>query len=111
MYYETMLQKGTIEITPISLIRGRTFNDTVIIVDEAQNSSIHELKTLITRVGANSKIVLLGDIDQIDTPYLDAKSSGLSIVIDKLKELKETGHVHLEKGERSNLATKASRLL
>jgi len=111
MYYETMLQKGTIEITPISLIRGRTFNNTYIIVDEAQNSSIHELKTLITRVGENSKIVLLGDIDQIDTPYLDAKSSGLSIVIDKLKALKETGHVHLEKGERSNLATKASRLL
>lgn len=111
MYYETMLQKGQIEITPISLIRGRTFNDTYIIVDEAQNSSIHELKTLITRVGENSKIVLLGDIDQIDTPYLDAKSSGLSIVIDKLKNLKETGHVHLEKGERSNLATKASRLL
>jgi PhoH-like ATPase len=111
MYYETMLQKGQIEITPISLIRGRTFNDTYIIVDEAQNSSIHELKTLITRVGENSKIVLLGDIDQIDTPYLDAKSSGLSIVIDKLKKLKETGHVHLEKGERSNLATKASRLL
>lgn len=111
VYYESMLQKGTIEITPISLIRGRTFNDTFIIVDEAQNSSIHELKTLITRVGENSKIVLLGDIDQIDTPYLDAKSSGLSIVIDKLKELKETGHVHLEKGERSNLATKASRLL
>lgn len=111
MYYETMLQKGTIEITPISLIRGRTFSDTYIIVDEAQNSSIHELKTLITRVGENSKIVLLGDIDQIDTPYLDAKSSGLSIVIDKLKDLKETGHVHLEKGERSNLATKASRLL
>ena len=111
MYYETMLQKGTIEITPISLIRGRTFNDTYIIVDEAQNSSIHELKTLITRVGENSKIVLLGDIDQIDTPYLDAKSSGLSVVIDKLKNLKETGHVHLEKGERSDLATKASRLL
>tara|TARA_Y100000022_G_scaffold200480_1_gene216076 strand:- start:43 stop:1347 length:1305 start_codon:yes stop_codon:yes gene_type:complete len=111
MYYETMLQKGQIEITPISLIRGRTFNNTYIIVDEAQNSSIHELKTLITRVGENSKIVLLGDIDQIDTPYLDAKSSGLSIVIDKLKKLKETGHVHLEKGERSNLATKASRLL
>ena len=111
MYYETMLQKGTIEITPISLIRGRTFNDTYIIVDEAQNSSIHELKTLITRVGENSKIILLGDIDQIDTPYLDAKSSGLSVVIDKLKNLKETGHVHLEKGERSDLATKASRLL
>lgn len=111
MYYETMLQKGTIEIIPISLVRGRTFSDTFIIVDEAQNSSIHELKTLITRVGENSKIVLLGDIDQIDTPYLDAKSSGLSIVIDKLKDLKETGHVHLEKGERSNLATKASRLL
>lgn len=111
VYYETMLQKGTIEITPISLIRGRTFNNTFIIVDEAQNSSIHELKTLITRVGENSKIVLLGDVDQIDTPYLDRKSSGLSIVIDKLKNLKETGHVHLEKGERSNLATKASRLL
>lgn len=109
--YETMRQKGTIEICPVSLIRGRTFSDTILIVDEAQNSTLHELKTIITRVGENSKIILLGDIDQIDTPYLDAKSSGLSVVIDKLKTLVETGHVHLEKGERSNLASKAASLL
>lgn len=110
-YFEAMRQKGQIEISPLAFIRGRTFNNTYLIVDEAQNSTIHELKTIITRMGENSKIVLLGDTDQIDTPYLDSLSNGLTIVIEKFKTERISGHITLTKGERSELATLASRLL
>lgn len=110
-YFEAMRQKGQIEISPLAFIRGRTFNNTFLIVDEAQNSTIHELKTIITRVGENSKIVLLGDTDQIDTPYLDSLSNGLTITIEKFKKERLTGHITLTKGERSALATLASHLL
>jgi len=110
-YFEAMRQKGQIEISPLAFIRGRTFNNTYLIVDEAQNSTIHELKTIITRMGENSKIVLLGDTDQIDTPYLDSLSNGLTIVIEKFKNERISGHITLTKGERSELATLASRLL
>jgi len=110
-YFEIMREKGQIEIAPLAFMRGRTFNDTFIIVDEAQNSTIHELKTIITRVGENSKIVLLGDIDQIDTPYIDTLSNGLTIVVQKLKGENLTGHITLLKGERSKLATLASRVI
>lgn len=110
-YFEAMRQKGQIEVSPLAFIRGRTFNNTFLIVDEAQNSTIHELKTIITRVGENSKIVLLGDTDQIDTPYLDSLSNGLTITIEKFKKERISGHITLTKGERSELATLASRLL
>jgi PhoH-like ATPase len=110
-YFEAMRQKGQIEVSPLAFIRGRTFNNTYLIVDEAQNSTIHELKTIITRMGENSKIVLLGDTDQIDTPYLDSLSNGLTIVIEKFKAEKIAGHITMIKGERSELATLASRLL
>jgi PhoH-like ATPase len=110
-YFETLRQKGIIEIAPLSFIRGRTFNDAIVIVDEAQNASIHELKTVITRIGKNSKVVLLGDTDQIDTPYIDKRSNGLSIVVEKFQSSPLSAHVHLDKGERSDLATQASRLL
>jgi PhoH-like ATPase len=110
-YFEAMRQKGQIEVSPLAFIRGRTFNNTFLIVDEAQNSTIHELKTIITRVGENSKIVLLGDTDQIDTPYLDSLSNGLTITIEKFKKERLAGHITLTKGERSALATLASRLL
>ena len=106
-----MMEKGLIEIAPLSFIRGRTFNNTLLIVDEAQNSTIHELKTIITRVGEGSKIVLLGDIGQIDTPYIDSLSNGLTIIVEKLKGENITGHVCLLKGERSELATLASKLI
>lgn len=109
--FEQLKSKGQIEISPLSYIRGRTFNDAYIIVDEAQNASIHELKTIITRAGKNTKIVLLGDIDQVDTPYLNSFSNGLSIVINKFKDEEIAGHVTLPRGERSELATKASKLL
>ena len=106
-----MLEKGSLEIAPLSFIRGRTFSNCFIIVDEAQNASIHELKTIITRIGENSKIVLMGDTDQIDTPYLDKKSNGLALVIDRMKSSKLSAHVHLQRGERSALATYASKAL
>jgi PhoH-like ATPase len=110
-YFEIMMDKGLIEIAPLSFIRGRTFSNSFIIVDEAQNASIHELKTIITRIGENSKIVLMGDTDQIDTPYLNKKSNGLAIVIDRMKNSEHSAHVHLKRGERSELATYASKVL
>ena len=110
-YFDMMREKGQIEVAPLSFIRGRTFNNAFIIVDESQNASIHELKTIITRVGENSKIVLLGDIEQIDTPYIDSLSNGLTIVVEKFKGADLAGHITLLKGERSRLATLASKLI
>lgn len=110
-YFEALMDKGQIEIAPLSYIRGRTFNNAYIIVDEAQNATIHELKTIITRIGEDSKIVLMGDTDQIDTPYIDKRSNGLSLVIDRTRESKLSTHVHLSRGERSELATYASKVL
>ena len=110
-YFATMMDNGDIEIAPLTYIRGRSFNNTYLIVDEAQNTTIHELKTIITRVGENSKVVLMGDTDQIDTPYIDKRSNGLSIVIDKFKNNELMSHIHLTKGERSALATEASKIL
>lgn len=110
-YFQMMMEKGDIEVAPIPYIRGRTFNNSIVLVDEAQNATIHELKTIITRIGQGSKIVLLGDIDQIDTPYIDRQSSGLSIVIDKFRNSKLAAHVNLSKGQRSDLASKASTIL
>ena len=110
-YYEAMREKRQIEVAPLSFIRGRTFSNTFLIVDESQNSTIHELKTIITRVGEGSKIVLLGDIEQIDTPYIDSLSNGLTVVIEKFKDSNIAGHVTLLKGERSALATVASKII
>ena len=110
-YFNIMFDKGIIEIAPLSYIRGRTFNDAIVLVDEAQNATIHELKTIITRIGANSKIILLGDTDQIDTPYINKRSNGLSIVISKFMASKLHAHVHLSRGQRSELATEASKIL
>jgi len=110
-YFELMRDKGQIEVAPMSFIRGRTFNNSFLIVDESQNSTIHELKTVITRIGENSKIVLLGDIEQIDTPYIDSLSNGLTIVTEKFKNENLAGHVTLIKGERSKLATLASKVI
>ncbi len=110
-YFDIMLEKGTIDVAPLSYIRGRSFNDAVIIVDEAQNATVHELKTIITRTGKNSKVVLLGDIEQVDLPYVDKFSNGLTIVSEKLKPVSLTGHIHFEKGYRSDLANEAAKLL
>lgn len=110
-YFEMMMGKGEIEVAPLAYIRGRTFNDAYVIVDEAQNATVHELKTVITRVGKNSKVVLLGDTDQIDTPYIDRLSNGLSIVVHRFKDRIEASHVQLAKGQRSNIASVASEIL
>lgn len=110
-YFDIMIEKHKIEIAPLAYIRGRTFNDSFVIVDEAQNATIHELKTIITRVGAGSKVVLLGDTDQIDTPYINKKSNGLSNVVEKFKYSKNHAHVKLDKGQRSEIASEASRIL
>lgn len=110
-YFDMMRERGDLEIAPLPYIRGRTFNDSFIIVDEAQNATIHELKTVITRVGEGSKIVLLGDVEQVDTPYLDTLSNGLAVTIDRFRMEDIAGHIKLPKGERSRLATLGSRIL
>lgn len=110
-HFEKMIANREIEVAPIPYIRGRTFQNCILIVDEAQNATIHELKTIITRMGQNSKIVLLGDVDQIDTPYIDKQSSGLSIVIDKFQNSPLAAHINLSKGQRSTLASEASTIL
>ena len=110
-YFEMMMEKGKIEIAPLSYMRGRTFSNTFLIFDEAQNSTIHEIKTVVTRIGENSKIVLLGDTDQIDTPYIDSLSNGLTIVSEKFKDEKVAAHVKLKRGERSYLSAVAAKLI
>lgn len=98
-------------ITPLAFIRGRSLSNIFFIIDEAQNLTPHEVKTIITRAGEGTKIVFTGDIHQIDTPYLDAQSNGLSHMIDKIKNQSIYAHVTLEKGERSELANIANELL
>ena len=110
-YFEMMINKGTIEIAPLSYMRGRTFSNTFLIFDEAQNATIHEIKTVVTRIGENSKIVLLGDTDQIDTPYIDSLSNGLTIVAEKFKNETVAAHVKLKKGERSYLSSVAAKII
>ena len=110
-YFQCMIDKGQIEIAPLAYIRGRTFNNAFIIVDEAQNATVHELKTIITRVGKDSKIVLLGDVEQVDTPYIDSRSNGLTITVEKFKGHRLTGHINLKKGQRSDLASAAADIL
>jgi PhoH-like ATPase len=102
---------GKIEITALAYIRGRSLSDIFMIIDEAQNLTPHEIKTIITRAGENTKIVFTGDIRQIDTPFLDEKSNGLAYIIERLKKQKLFAHINLIKGERSELANLANDLL
>jgi PhoH-like ATPase len=105
------LEQEKLVITPLAYIRGRSISNVCFIVDEAQNLTPHEVKTIITRAGENTKIIFTGDIYQIDTPYLDSQSNGLSYLIDKIKHHEIYAHVRLEKGERSELANLANELL
>ncbi|MDG1674887.1 MAG: PhoH family protein, partial [Flavobacteriales bacterium] len=105
---EDMRRDGKIQISPLAYIRGRSLSNVIFIVDEAQNLTPHEVKTIITRAGENTKIILTGDIRQIDTPYLDEQSNGLTYVIDRLRGKDLYCHVTLEKGERSELANLAN---
>lgn len=105
------MDEGKIEIEAMTFIRGRSIANAFIIIDEAQNMTKHEIKTVLTRVGEGTKIILTGDIEQIDNVYLDETSNGLTYVIEKFKEENISGHITLVKGERSKLATLASKLL
>jgi PhoH-like ATPase len=109
--YQELIDLGFIEIEPLTYIRGRSIPNQFIIVDEAQNLTPHEVKTIITRVGDGTKIVLTGDPYQIDNPYVDATSNGLTTVVERFKGEALAGHVTLNKGERSQLAELASNLL
>jgi PhoH-like ATPase len=102
---------GSIQVEALTYIRGRSIPGQFIIIDEAQNLSKHEVKTIVSRVGEGSKIVLLGDPEQIDHPYLDASSNGLTYVVERFKQEGVSGHITLERGERSHLAQLAADLL
>lgn len=108
---QDMVDQEKLVVQPLAYIRGRSLSNIFFIVDEAQNLTPHEVKTIITRAGEGTKIIFTGDIYQIDTPYLDAQSNGLSYLIDKLKGQKLYAHITLEKGERSELANLANELL
>ena len=103
--------KGIIQVEALTYIRGRSLNNAFIIIDECQNMNTHEIKTVLTRVGENTKIVLTGDIEQIDNTYLNETTNGLTYAIEKLKGSELTGHISLTKGERSKVATLAAKLL
>jgi len=107
MYFE----RGTIEVEALTYIRGRSVSNAYIIIDEAQNLTLHEVKTIITRVGEGTKIVLTGDIEQIDNVYTDQTSNGLAFIVEKFKHYDLAGHVTLQKGERSRVATLAAKIL
>jgi PhoH-like ATPase len=105
------MERGLIEIEALTYIRGRSIANAYIVVDEAQNLTAHEIKTILTRVGEGTKIVLTGDIEQIDNVYINEMSSGLTHAIEKMKSFDLSGHVTLEKGERSKVATLAAKVL
>ncbi|KAA1179077.1 MULTISPECIES: PhoH family protein [unclassified Paenibacillus] len=102
---------GSIQVEALTYIRGRSIPSQFIIIDEAQNLSRHEVKTIVSRAGEGSKVILMGDPEQIDHPYLDAASNGLSYIVEKFKQQGISGHITLEKGERSRLAQLAADLL
>jgi PhoH-like ATPase len=105
---KSMLEKGFIQVEPLAYIRGRNISRSFLIVDEAQNLTPHEIKTIITRAGGSSKLVFVGDVEQIDHPYLDFESNGLSYLVDKFPESRIFAYVNLLKGERSELANMAA---
>ncbi len=108
---QNMQESGALTITALAFIRGRSLTNSIFIVDEAQNLTPHEVKTIITRAGEGTKVIFTGDINQIDTPYMDEHSNGLTYLIDRLKGNDLFSHIKLEKGERSELANLANELL
>jgi PhoH-like ATPase len=108
---EMYIENGKIEIEALTYIRGRSISDAFIIIDEAQNLTRHEIKTIITRIGENTKIVLTGDIEQIDNIYVNETSNGLAHAVESFKNYKIAGHITFRKGERSELATLASKVM
>ena len=110
-WIQELQSSGDLSITALNFIRGRSLTNAMFIVDEAQNLTPHEVKTIVTRAGEGTKIVFTGDIHQIDTPYLDANSNGMSYIIDRMKGEELFAHINLMKGERSELSDLANRLL
>jgi PhoH-like ATPase len=108
---DDMEASGELSITALAFIRGRSLSNMMFIIDEAQNLTPHEVKTIITRAGEGTKVVFTGDIHQIDTPYMDEQSNGLTYLIDRLKGHRLFAHIKLEKGERSELANLANEML
>jgi len=110
-HLQMLQEKGTIEVEALTFIRGRSIANAFIIIDEAQNLTMHELKTIITRVGEGTKIILTGDINQIDSSFLDATNNGLTYAVEKFKPYELTGHITLQRGERSAVASLAAEVL
>ena len=111
MTLDMHIDEGRIEVEAMTYIRGRSISNAFIIIDEVQNMNRHEIKTVLTRVGEGTKIVLTGDIEQIDNVYIDATNNGLTYVVEKLKNEDVSGHITLLKGERSKVASVAAKLL
>jgi PhoH-like ATPase len=109
--HEELIEMGLLQIEPLTYIRGRTIPKQFLIVDEAQNLTPHEVKTILTRAGEGTKVILTGDPDQIDNPYVDAASNGLTYVVERFKNEALAGHITLVKGERSALAERSAILL
>lgn len=110
-HLKMLIEEGTIELEALTYIRGRSISNAYILIDESQNLSVHEIKTILTRVGENTKIVLTGDVKQIDVLYLDASTNGLTHAVEKFKPYEIAGHISLIKGERSAVASLAADIL
>jgi PhoH-like ATPase len=108
---EMYMDKGKIEIEALTYIRGRSISNTYMIIDEAQNLTAHEVKTIITRVGEGTKIILTGDIEQIDNVYVNETTNGLAHAVEKFKLYPIAGHIMFKKGERSEVASLAAKVL
>jgi len=108
---EMYMEKGKIEIEALTYIRGRSISNAFIVIDEAQNLTRHEIKTIITRIGEGTKIILTGDVEQIDNVYVNETSNGLAHAVENFKDYPIAGHMTFKKGERSELATLASKVL
>lgn len=108
---DTLAEKGVIQMEALTYIRGRSIANAIMIIDEAQNLTAHEVKTILTRVGDGTKIILTGDIEQIDNTYINESTNGLTYAIEKLKDSDLTGHITLQKGERSKVAALCAQVL
>ena len=108
---QSFMERGQLEVEALTYIRGRSISDAFVIIDEAQNLTAHEVKTIITRIGDNTKIVLTGDVEQIDNIYTNETSNGLAFAVEKFKTYDLSGHITFKRGERSKLATLAAKIL
>ena len=109
--YQELINQGMLAIEPLTYIRGRSLPNQFFVVDEAQNLTPHEIKTILTRAGEGTKIVLTGDPYQIDNPYIDSENNGMTYVIEKFKSERIAAHVTFSRGERSELASLAAAVL